>query len=228
MHNDSMKTSHISCFILLISSIFLFACGEQNSRKAFELRAGDLLFQDLDGSSLSDAIEEVTAEEKPLSFSHVGIVVASEADSLVVLEAIGVAVQYTRLDSFLVRSLNTNGMPKVRVARLKEKYLDRIEKAISYGANLVGSPYDSIYLMSDSSYYCSELIYEMIKHSGDGSEIFKLNAMTFKNTKTGKFHPVWVDYYKELGAAIPEGKPGCNPNGMSESKEIDWVFDYSH
>lgn len=222
-----MKTSYISCFVLAIFSIFLLACGDQNSQKAFELRAGDLLFQDLDGSSLSDAIEEVTAEAKPMSFSHVGIMVPNVDGSLVVLEATGDAVQYTALDSFLTRSLNTDRMPKVRVARLKEKHNARIEKAISHGKSLVGSPYDPIYLMSDSTYYCSELIYEMIKHSGDGSEIFKLDAMTFKDPKTGSFHPVWVDYFKELGAEIPEGKPGCNPNGMSESKEIDWVFDYS-
>ena len=222
-----MKTSHISCFILAIFSIFLFACRGQNSQKAFELREGDLLFQDLDGSSLSDAIEEVTAEEKSMSFSHVGIMVPSVDSSLVVLEAIGDAVQYTALDSFLTRSLNTDRMPKVRVARLKEKHQSRIEKAISYGKSLVGLLYDPVYLMSDSTYYCSELIYEMFKHSGDGSEIFKLNPMTFKDPKTGHFHSVWVEYYKELGVEIPEGKPGCNPNGMSESKEIDWVFDYS-
>ncbi|MCZ4696277.1 hypothetical protein DWB61_16565 [Ancylomarina euxinus] len=222
-----MKTSHISCFVLAIFSLFLFACGNQNSTKTFELRAGDLLFQDLDGSSLSDAIEEVTAEEKSMSFSHVGIIVPKLDGSLVVLEAIGDAVQYTSLDSFLTRSLNLDRMPKVRVARLKEQHRARIEKAIRFGESLVGLPYDPIYIMSDSTYYCSELIYEMFKHSGDGSEIFRLNAMTFKDSKTGTFHSVWVDYYKELGVEIPEGKPGCNPNGMSESKEIDWVFDYS-
>jgi len=199
----------------------------KNSQKAFELQAGDLLFQDLDGGSLSDAIEEVTAEEKPLSFSHVGIMVSSKNGNLVVLEAIGEAVQYTSLDCFLRRSLNADSMPKVLVARLKQQHQSRIGKAILYGKGLIDLPYDSAYLMSDSSYYCSELIYEMFKHSGDGSEIFKLNPMTFKDANTGKFHPVWVDYYKDLGLEIPEGELGCNPNGMSESKEIDWVFDYS-
>lgn len=222
-----MTSSTIPKLFILIFSISLFACGCQNSHKSFELQAGDLLFQDLDGSSLSDAIEEVTAEEKPLSFSHVGIMVSSEKEGLVVLEAIGEAVQYTSLDSFLTRSLNTDRMPKVRVARLNKQHQVRINQAMLYGRSLIGFPYDPIYLMSDSTYYCSELIYEMLKHSGDGSEIFKLDAMTFKDAKTGKFHPVWVDYYKKLGVEIPEGEPGCNPNGMSESKEIDWVFDYS-
>ena len=221
-----MKTSLIRHLIILSFSIILLACGVQNTEKAFELKAGDLLFQDLDGSSLSDAIEEVTAEKKPLSFSHIGIVVSSRNGNLVVLEAIGEAVQYTSIDVFLGRSLNADSMPKVLVGRLKKQHQSRIGKAISYGKSLINLPYDSAYIMSDSSYYCSELIYEMFKHSGDSSEIFKLNPMTFKDATTGEFHPVWVDYYKDLGLEIPEGEPGCNPNGMSESKEIDWVFDY--
>lgn len=222
-----MKFNTISLLILLISTITLFSCGSRNSQESFKLQAGDLLFQDLDGSSLSDAIEDVTAEEKPLSFSHVGIVVPGQNKEVLVLEAIGEAVQYTSLDSFLTRSLNADRMPKVRVARLKNTHQVRINQAMSYGKTLIGMPYDSVYLMADSSYYCSELIYEMFKHSGDGSDIFKLNPMTFKNTKTGKFHPVWIDHYKKLGMEIPEGKPGCNPNDMSQSKEIEWVFDYS-
>ncbi|RXQ93958.1 hypothetical protein EO244_10300 [Ancylomarina salipaludis] len=222
-----MKFNTIPRFSFLFLSIFLFSCGSRNASETFKLQTGDLLFQDLDGSSLSDAIEEVTAEEKAMSFSHVGIIVPDENQDLVVLEAIGEAVQLTSLDSFLTRSLNADRMPKVRVARLKKRHQARMGEAVTYGKSLLGLPYDSIYLMSDSSYYCSELIYDMFKHSGDGSEIFKLKPMTFKDPKTGKFHPVWLDYYKKLGVEIPEGEPGCNPNGMSESKEIDWVFDYS-
>jgi len=222
-----MKFNTISHSILLIITFILFSCWSQNTPKAFKLQAGDLLFQDLDGSSLSDAIEDVTAEEKELSFSHVGIAVSGENNELLVLEATGKAVQYTSLDSFLTRSLNVDRMPKVRVARLKKQYQVRIVKAILYGKKLIGYPYDPTYLMADSSYYCSELIYEMFKHSGDGSEIFKLDAMTFKDVKTGKFHPAWLKHYKDMGIEIPEGELGCNPNGMSESKEINWVFDYS-
>ncbi len=217
--------------IRLINLLFLFAsfssCGLQNSSDTFELQIGDLLFQDLNGSSLSDAIEEVTSENKPMSFSHVGIIVPNEEGTLVVLEATGEAVQLTAVSSFLKRSLNANKKPQVCVARLKKNHQDRIKEAVSYGKSLLGFSYDSVYLMADSSYYCSELIYEMFKHSLDGSDIFKLNPMTFKDAKTGEFHPVWVDHYQNLGVEIPEGKLGCNPNGMSESKEIDWVFDYS-
>jgi len=220
-----------ACFIrnsfFVIVLTMLFSCTNNKSQKAFDLQEGDLLFQDLDGSSLSDAIEDVTAEDKAMSFSHVGIAIKEGTKALMVLEAIGEAVQITVLDSFLMRSVNLQRKPKVRVARLKAQHRNRIKGALAYGQSLIGLPYDYIYLMSDSSYYCSELIYEMFKHSGDGSELFSLNPMTFKDAETGDFHPVWVDYYKNLGVEIPEGQLGCNPNGMSESSCIDWVFDYS-
>ena len=117
-----MKFNKISHLLLLFVSIIFFACGNQNSHKNFKLQPGDLLFQDLDGSSLSDAIEDVTAEEKPLSFSHVGIAVLDNNNDLSVLEAIDDSVQYTSLYNFLTRSLNTDRMPKVRVARLNKKH----------------------------------------------------------------------------------------------------------
>jgi len=213
-------------FLAFVLPIFL-SCGNNHSPKSFELQAGDLLFQDLDGSSLSDAIEEVTAEQKVMSFSHVGIAIPIDNKGLMILEAIGDRVQLNDLDSFLTRSLNSDRMPQVLVARLKDQYQDRIKEALDYGKSLLGLPYDPTYLMSDSTYYCSELIYEIFKHSGDGSELFSLNPMTFKDPKTGRFHPVWLEYYKKLGVDIPEGQPGCNPNGMSESNKLDWVFDYS-
>lgn len=222
-----MNACYIRNFLLAIVLTILLSCSNNKSQKAFELQEGDLFFQDLDGSSLSDAIEEVTSEEKIMSFSHVGIAIQKENKGLMVLEAIGEAVQLTDLDSFLMRSLNVNRKPKIRVARLKAQYQNRIKSALAYGQSLIGLPYDHIYLMSDSSYYCSELIYEIFKHSGDCSELFSLNPMTFKDAETGDFHPVWIEYYKNLAVEIPEGQPGCNPNGMSESKRIDWVFDYS-
>ena len=50
----------------------LFSC-----TKEFQLKEGDLLFQDLDSSPVCDAIELVTPGYKGANFSHIGIVVAS-------------------------------------------------------------------------------------------------------------------------------------------------------
>jgi hypothetical protein len=44
--------------------------------------------------------------------------------------------------------------------------------------------------------------------------------MTFKSPKTKEYFEVWVDYYKKLNIEIPEGKPGCNPGGISTSDKL--------
>jgi hypothetical protein len=44
--------------------------------------------------------------------------------------------------------------------------------------------------------------------------------MTFKSPKTEEYFEVWVDYYKKLNIEIPEGKPGCNPGGISTSDKL--------
>lgn len=188
---------------------------------------GDLLFQDLDNDSISDAIENVTGEGRSLNFSHVGMLVLEKDGSAVVLEAISKGVSKTPLDTFLLRSVTSDGRPKVVVGRLKARYVDRIPQAIAFGESLVGSPYDKVFVIGDSSYYCSELIYEMMRHSGDSSDIFMLNPMSFKDPQTGQFNPTWVDYYQSLGVDIPEGKLGLNPNGMSHSENIEMIFKFT-
>jgi hypothetical protein len=47
--------------------------------------------------------------------------------------------------------------------------------------------------------------------------------MTFKDPETGKFFPTWVDYYQKMEIEIPEGLPGCNPNGLAASEKLERV-----
>jgi hypothetical protein len=137
-----------------------------------------------------------------------------------VLEAVSKGVSLTPLDRFLLRS------NKVAIARLNTKLNSRINAAMTYGKTLLNYPYDDIYVMGDSTYYCSELIYEMFVNTGDSTEVFQLNPMTFKDNQSSEYLPFWVEYYKNLGVEIPEGKPGLNPNGMFQSSNIEIVFPY--
>jgi len=204
----------------------LSACHNLQKKSRFALEKGDLLFQDLDADSISDAIESVTGGENKLSFSHVGIVDLNSDGEPVVLEAISKGVCYTSLDSFLLRSTNKKCKPKVEVGRLKPEFTGLINKALESGEKLIGKPYDDVYLMGDSTYYCSELIYEMFAKVQDSADVFQLNPMTFKDAETGEFLPFWIKYYQDLRVEIPEGKPGLNPNGMHQSPAIDIVFSY--
>ena len=68
------------------------------------------LFQDLDSSPLCDAIELVTPGYNDFNISHIGVIVKDD-NELKVLEAIPNSVKLTNIDSFLMRSLDSNNQP---------------------------------------------------------------------------------------------------------------------
>ena len=207
------------------------SCKTENNN--FYLQKGDILFQDLDSSPLCDAIELVTTGYKNGNFSHIGIVIATGDQNCInadylhendirILEAIPNKVVTTRLDSFLNRSFDQEGNPKVIVGRLKKQYLPAIEHAISFLKKKIGVKYDDYFLMDNNAYYCSELIYEAFKKDS----IFQLQPMTFLNPENNDTLNTWKEYYKKLNAQIPQNKLGINPGKMSLSKKIDIVHYY--
>lgn len=208
--------------IVVLLALYFSSCDNLQKKMQFEFRKGDLIFQDLNADSISDAIESVTGGEKNLNFSHVGIVDINLKGEILVLEAVSKGVSINYLNDFLKRS------NKIAVGRLRANHQNRIEEAMCYGYSLLDLPYDDVYVMGDSSYYCSELIYEMFVNTGDSSEVFQLNPMTFKGAKSGEFLPFWVKYYKDLEVEIPEGEPGLNPNGMFQSPNIEIVLPYGN
>ena len=198
------------------------------AKKDFQLEEGDLIFQDLDCGPLCDAIEKVTGGFNGANFSHIGLVIKDSSNQFVILEAIGEKVQTTSLDKFLNRSFDVNGNPKAIVGRIKPEYKDIISKFVVNAKTYLGKPYDDVYVMDNDSFYCSELIYLAALKANNGTPIFFLNPMTFKDPDTRDFNPAWVEYYRNLGVKIPEGKPGINPGGISLSDKIDIVHIYGY
>ncbi len=184
------------------------------------------MFQDLDCGPLCDAIEKVTTGYNGSNFSHVGVVYRNNKNKFVVIEAISKGVSCTPIDTFLNRSFNSKDRPKVVVGRLKPKYKKYISNAISMALELKGKPYDNIFIIGDSSYYCSELIYEIFSYNNE--PIFKLYPMTFKNPETNKTFIAWQEYYNKLKVDIPEGKSGLNPGSISRSDAIKIVHVYGY
>ena len=187
----------------------------------FQLQEGDLLFQDLDSSPLCNAIELVTPGYKEANFSHIGLIV-SDNGKLKVLEAIPPKVILTEIDDFLIRSKDKYGNPKVIVGRLKDEYKNTIPKAVEFANKKIGIEYDDVFIMNNSSYYCSELIYEAFLEN----RIFKLQPMTFLHPETKDTLQAWKDYYSALEVKIPQNKLGINPGIMSLSKKIEIVHIY--
>jgi hypothetical protein len=217
-----MKLNFFFVFILFSLAVL----PQENS--SFKLQEGDLIFQDLDCGPLCDAIEKVTEGYNGSEFSHIGLVVPDSSGELVILEAISSGVQLTPVNKFLNRSSDKNGNPKAVVGRLKKNFQVLIPRFVKEAKFYLGKPYDNIYIITNDSYYCSELIYLSSMKANNDNPLFELHPMTFKNPQTNNFDPAWVDYYKDLNEKIPEGKPGINPGGISLSDKIEIVHIYGY
>lgn len=192
----------------------------------FQLKEGDILFQDSDCGPFCDAIEAVTQGIDHYNFSHVGLVMKDSNNQLKVMEAISKGVVLTPLDSFLQRSFDTENRPKVIVGRLNKQYTPLIPEAIVFIHSKMDAQYDAVFDINNDKYYCSELIHLAFQSANNNTPIFTEQPMTYKSPNTNQTFPIWKAYFKALNTEIPEGKPGLNPGGMSRSKYITIVHRY--
>lgn len=205
--------NYILTLLLAFATTMTFAQGE----KDFRWESGDLIFQDLDCGDMCDAIEAVTQGFGGHKFSHVGLI-NRVGNAVMVIEAVGPGVRMIPLDSFLKRTTN-----KMYVGRVRKEYKSLVGKAIAFSVKQLGKSYDDAFLYDNGKYYCSELIYDAFQFAYQGKPFFQLEPMTFKKPGSSEYFPVWVSYYRDLKMEIPEGKPGCNPGGLSRSNKIEIV-----
>lgn len=213
--------------IILVFTIFSSCRTIKNvSDTTFNLQEGDLLFQDSDCGPFCTSIEKVTFGYKGAKLSHVGMAIQDEQNDIQIIEAVSAGVVITPLDEFLNRARDENGNSKVIVGRVDANHQSLIPSAIRFAQGKLGQAYDEIFDINNDKYYCSELIYDAFKYAHDGIPLFYLKPMTFVDPDTGKTFPIWADYYQDLGEEIPEGKPGLNPGGISQSQYINIVHVY--
>jgi len=200
----------LALLFLSFASLFTFA----QPASQIKLQSGNILFREKSSENISEAIDRVTQTSGATHFSHVGLVEVTDT-GVVVLHA-------SPEGGTCIVSLNVFLHPKgdsVRVIayRLKSEEQKAIPAAIRKAHSMLGKPYNFSYILSDTVHYCSEFIY--LAFAADS--VFKLEPMTFKDPKTGTFPAAWVEYYQKLGIEIPEGKPGCNPNGLAASEKLE-------
>lgn len=221
--------------LLFLIAIFSISCKRNEEKKQqvdgfdytkFELKAGDILFQDSDCGPFCESIEKVTFGYKGSKFSHVGLVIPDNKDNLIVIEAISKGVVKTPLKDFFNRSFDENNNSKVVVGRIKQQHSSLITKAIEFSQTKLGLSYDDVFDINNNKYYCSELIYDSFKFANNNEPIFELQKMTYKDPATNATFPIWEEYFKNLGVAVPENEPGLNPGGMSKSDYINIVHFY--
>ncbi|CDF78383.1 conserved hypothetical protein (DUF830) [Formosa agariphila KMM 3901] len=217
-----MRTNY-HIITLLLSALLFYNC---DSTPEFELLEGDFLFQDVDCGPFCEAIEAVTEGVDHYNFSHVGLVMKNEAGELQVMEAVSEGVILTPLKSFLKRSLNKDHNPKVAVGRLKHEFNHLTPDAITFIKSKMDAKYDAVFDFENDSYYCSELIYFAYKAANNGTSIFEVAPMTYIAPDTNETFAIWDTYFYNLNTPVPEGKPGINPGGMSQSPYLDIVHLY--
>lgn len=207
--------------LLLLPAILMITVvkGQQKTNK-IKLQEGDLIFQNLACGPLCDAINAVTQGYKGNKFSHMGMVTLRN-DSVLIIEASGKDVHVTPISVFLSKSATPH-----YIGRLKSEYQKLIPQAIAFSMQQMGVPYDDQYLYDNGKYYCSELIYDAFKSANQEKPFFQLFPMTYKEPGSGQFFPVWKAYFDNLNMEVPEGKPGCNPGGISLSDKIEILGQY--
>ena len=215
--------------ILFLFSVVLFSCNRNLKNSKFEIKEGDLLFQNTGTGEIDNAIKDVTATSLSKNYSHVGIAMKKDEKWFVVEAIPKEGICQTPLIKFLNRNKNKFNKSQTKVARLDNYYQAYISKAIAYGIERINTPYDDDFLWDDDSYYCSELVYKMFSSQDlpKDSIPFLTHPMTFNDSK-GNPMPSWKNYYKIRNQPIPEGIKGTNPNLMVSSPRIKFVHDYEN
>lgn len=203
-------------FLLIIGLIHVQNAFTQKMVSIENLKQGDFVFFGKSSSHLSTAIHEVTQTNMGTEYSHVGLL-EFQNDTLYLLHAGGEnGCEKIPFEKYLNKK---NRNPIVDVYRVQDGYFVDWQAVMQRAEKWLGLPYNHSYILNDTSLYCSDFVYRVIQDTA----IFQLNPMTFKSPNQETYHPLWVSYYERLGVDIPEGLPGCNPNGMATSSKIIWV-----
>lgn len=206
--------------------LFLLYINVSSYAQEFELRNGDIIFQESCPADRENSIKQVTTSIGDYEFTHVGMVYIDQAGRIFVLEATVPKVTLTPIEGYLRPEKAKGCYPVSVVGRLKEKYRALIPDALKTGLGLIGRDYDYGFILGNDSYYCSELIYEILRKANNGKEVFPLNTMTFKSKETELTAKGWIEYFRKHKLPIPEGEKGINPGAMSRSDVIDIVYSY--
>lgn len=204
---------HSKLFYVLLAFVLVSCTGQ----KGVSLQNGDLLFVGNSAGNLSKAIDEVTQTNHGTNFSHIALVEKKNNEIWILHAAPKNGSERIPLEEF-IRNEREDGSV-IEVYRIKKEFRPDFNSAVEKAKSMLGKPYNFTYVLSDTAYYCSDFVY----HSFEKDSVFKMNPMTFKNPGEAEFNPGWIEFYKNLNMEIPEGKPGCNPNGMAASEKLERI-----
>lgn len=201
----------------LLSFLIVFLIQCNSNKEIGSLNNGDLLFVTAKETGLSGAINNVTQKQKIASFDHIGILEKKGSEMYVLHAAPKGGSQKQNVKEF-IKDQKDEGQ-RVIVYRLKPDYRKAIPVAIEKANSMLGKPYNFNYILDENSYYCSDFVERAFRDD----HIFKLDPMTFIDPKTGKTNAFWEEFYHKKNLKVPEGEPGCNPNGLAGSEKLERI-----
>ncbi len=178
------------------------------------LISGDLLFVGGD-SRMDNAIMASTG-----FFTHVAIV-EREGDQLFIIESTPQRGVTRRPISEFYADILMSDSTQPSVFGMRSSVAFNVDEALAKAKKHLGESYDSAMLPCNSNVYCSELITESYIDN-EGEPIFELHSMNFRDAD-GNMPPYWEEWFGRIGAKIPEGVLGSNPNDMFRSSKLQMV-----
>ena len=212
----------IAPFIIAVAAIT--ACATNSPGPV--LKTGDLVFvgipseNPLPEASMGSAIAESTGGDG-MDYIHTAIIDVDDEGTWILDATDKRGVARYPLDTFILDFHRHDGSyPTFEVFRLKNT--EGVDMFLENARKYIGEEYDLKFLPDNGMHYCTELVYDSYVRNGE--HIFETAPMNFRNAD-GEFSAFWVRIFKNMGAEIPQGLPGTNPQAMHASEEIEYVME---
>ena len=169
------------------------------------LENGDLIFVK-DDSNIGQAIQESTGH-----YSHVAIFLDRQVYHATVEG--GVLAQSPEVFFEAGKVYDLYHYEQIDCAEVKKR-----------AESLLGAPYNASFYPDGDGFYCSQFVAEILT-------IFETIPMKFGDEEE-EISPFWLNYYRELGLAVPLDQPGTNPSQLAQSPHLQfkerYLDDYNH
>ena len=169
------------------------------------LENGDLIFVK-DDSDIGQAIQESTCK-----YSHVAIFLDRQVYHATVEG--GVLAQSPEVFFEAGKVYDLYHYEQIDCAEVKKR-----------AESLLGAPYNASFYPDGDGFYCSQFVAEILP-------IFETIPMKFGDEEE-EISPFWLNYYRELGLAVPLDQPGTNPSQLAQSPHLQfkerYLDDYNH
>lgn len=182
-----------------------------------DFSTGDLIFI-CDTTGMGNAIQSATARDSfHTAPTHVAITECTDSGVYVIDATPALGVARRPLDEFIASVYDTHAdysftsMAKYYSVDVAYDTAILLERMHSF----IGLPYDPYFLPDNGKLYCSELVQECF-YDLKGNRLFPYLPMNFLSPD-GTLPVYWQHHFDSLGVAVPQGKPGTNPNDMSQS-----------